>query len=185
MKPIRNTLAALVATAVVLVAAPAQADGEVLPLLSSRVVCVRPDFPVLGSGWKVQAAVAAWNAAQGTIRLTMTPEPGCAEVLVHRYYSTNDGRCGYTSWSRVPLWIVGDKLLAPGLDIYLNDACMSPGHQGQLFGRRTVAHELGHAMGLPHYESCRSVMSVTVWYPLNRWPLVAPIDARHLTALYS
>jgi len=182
----RILIAAALVAGLLFVAAPAQADS-VVPRLASRVMCVRADFPVTGSGWKVQGAIARWNEAQTIIRLTMSPEPGCAEVLVHRYQA-DDGQCGYTSWSRVPLEADGSGYLAPGADIYLNDNCAD---DGRVATRRTVAHELGHAMGLAHNDSKRSIMTTTVWYdadtglPLNRHPLIGLVDVRALTNVYA
>lgn len=182
----RRIAVAVLALLGLVVAAPAQADGQTPPpRLASTVMCIRADFPVLGSGWKIQAAAAAWNAEQPIIRMTFTPTPGCADVIVHRYISTTDGRCGYTTWDRQ--WgqsVVtesGDRL-AVGADIYLNDACVTAGTQ---YTRRTVAHELGHAMGLPHSESPRSVMCECAHYPLLRQRLIGPVDVRDLRAIYA
>lgn len=164
-------------------------DEEKLPTLASPVVCLKADFPVLGSGWKVHAAASVWNERQSIIRFTFTPEPGCADVIVHHYYAppnntTLEGQCAYTTWDR--LW--PQRVLTSsgtyevvGADIYLNDGCVG----NKRLTRRIVAHELGHVMGLPHVDDLESVMCSCVLYPLTRSNLVAPVDVSSLLALYA
>lgn len=175
--------------AVFVLGSPAQATDDVVndtpPRLAEPVMCVHPDFPVLGSGWKVQAAVRAWNDAQSIIRLTTALEPGCATVYVHRY-SAYDGRCAFTEWDRV--WYQGHYApdgkgwMVEGADIYLNDLCVVG--FTKWFSRWTVAHELGHAMGLVHNTSPRSAMSTNPIFTYWRRPVVAPVDVRDLALLY-
>lgn len=164
-------------------AAPAQADEPPLPRLASHVMCLHADFPVTGSGWKLQAAVAVWNERQDIIRMTFASEPGCADVGVHLYSDVTDSRCAYTNWDRE--WsqavVTSSGLEAVGADIYLNAPCATAGAR---YTRRVIAHELGHAMGLPHVDSSRSVMCTCMTYPLTRESLVAPVDVRDLGLLY-
>lgn len=164
-------------------ATPVQADEPPLPRLASPVMCIHADFPVAGSGWKLQAAAAVWNERQDIIRMTFAPEPGCADVGVHLYSDATDSRCAYTNWDRE--WsqaVMGDfGPEAVGADIYLNAPCATAGTR---YTRRVIAHELGHAMGLPHVDSSRSVMCTCMTYPLTRASLVAPVDVRNLGLLY-
>lgn len=186
-------LAVAAALGLALLAGPAAADESVTPVrLSTRTVCVLPDFPVTGSGWKVQAAVREWNQAQHIIRLSTAPEPGCATVYVHRY--TGPSLCGFTTWDRT--WTLGrwapamDAWVVDGADIYLNDGCHP--RTSHWFSKRTVAHEIGHALGLPHSTSSRSVMYAsdgqgpTIGHGDSavRRALIAPVDVRAICALY-
>lgn len=194
MTGVRWAAGAVVAFALVLVAAPAQAsDDETydnLPLLPHRVMCVHPTFPVTGSGWKIQAAVKIWNERQSVIRLTTVDEPGCDVVYVHRYDVRGDNRCGYVDWAQTiddaPWDPASPRPIVSGSDMYLNDTCLPPARLDPepRMTRFVVAHELGHAMGLGHNKSTRSVMCSCFdwWKPADK--LVAPVDVRDLSALY-
>lgn len=158
----------------------AEAEGEgVMPLLASNVMCVKPDFPVTGSGWRVHAAVAAWNDAQSVIRLTTVNEPGCSPVYVHRY-NAQDDMGGYTTWEHGHETADGGWQI-DGADIYLNDF-YNPGGS-KYWSRHIVAHELGHAMGLSHVDSTRSVMTEDATFNKSR-PLIGRVDVWALAALY-
>jgi len=126
--------------------------------------------------------VEVWDTAQPSVHLTMGGA-SCTGIVIHRYYAPGtDGACGWTRWDRPSLNIrvVDGVVLYDGADIYLNDWCLG---FGRYHSRYVVAHELGHAMGLPHGDSTRSVMS-----PLYRFDILrgmpGPVDARNVTNLY-
>lgn len=191
----RVPFAGLMCSVALIAWAPTTAQAEPPPgepvyqeyLLPSRVMCVHPTFTVTGSGWKVQRAVELWNEAQATIRLTMVDEPGCDVFYVHRYDSADDGVCGFTIWDRTissgHLDAANNVWVVSGGDIYLNDRCVPL--RSRFVNKRTVAHELGHAMGLPHTTSNRSVMDSGNVHIVPWRPLIAPVDVRDLAALYA
>jgi predicted Zn-dependent protease len=72
------------------------------------------------------------------------------------------------------------------VDIYLND--FYPTRQTALLSRVVIEHELGHALGLPHSESPRSVMSYSYdpGYNIGRWRgVLQPVDVNALASLYA
>lgn len=148
--------------------------------LTSTTVCVKPDFPAAGR-YRINQAVANWNAGQSSVRLYVGDVPGCSEVLVHRYYSKTDDRCGYADYSR--LWAgvtqVDGTWQYGGADVYLNDACVLLGCGGKYL----TTHELGHALGLGHTRDETSIMS----YDYNckaHHGAIGLSDARALGNLY-
>jgi predicted Zn-dependent protease len=178
----KRFLVALAAIAAVLVAAPAQAD-EWGPwnIQDAQNVCVRADFPAMGSGWKVQKTVANWNSAQTNVRFVMGYNEACNDIVIHRY-SEADGRCGRTDFVR--LWDrayqQGGVVYFAGADIYLNDQC-SP---VKVSRKWALAHELGHAIGLMHGAGDDSVMSPTYQAATYRG-VPGATDVANLAALYA
>lgn len=152
--------------------------------LNTTVACVRTDFPVTGSGWKVHAAIRAWNHAQDTVRFTTTPEPGCAVVTIRRYNSV--GAAAFTDYPSMTVPDTGPQTYA-AVDIWLND--YYPGTRAtRVLSRVVLEHELGHALGLPHSDSPRSVMSYSYdpGYNLGRWRgVLQPVDTDAVAALYA
>lgn len=180
MNIIRSIIVGATALVAVSIASPASAE-EPWPLmhLANTVPCVRADFTITGSGWRIQQAVAIWNAAQPFIQFRMAYNEACNDVIVHRYYKADDDRCGYASYDR--LWATArygqsGVVLYDGADVYLNDWCIMAGSTYPI-----IQHELGHVMGLGHSHSTRSVMSTAYRYEGS----IFPVDVTALAVLYS
>lgn len=180
-----KTMIALV-FAIIFTAAPAQAStDEGWPTVRnpSAEVCVHADFPEVGSGWRLHAAIRYWNEAQSAVHLSGSITPGCSLVTVHRYDGAMD-RCGYAS---IEASDRGDGVfITSAVSVNLNDNCRGA---VQPFTKRwskyIVTHELGHALGLGHtFDEPQSIMCYC-----NDWPTYrgrpGPDDAARVTALYS
>lgn len=176
----------VVAGALCLVGAPAHADEEAtsIPLLPNRSLCVRPDFTVTGSGWPVQGAVRRWAEAPGMpVTVTTNLAPDCLVATVTRYRDASGYACGATSMSGE---VAPDgRLVATSIQIALNDYCtevhgMDDGLSSRAYLRSVVMHEVGHALGLPHLTSTRSIM-----YDYHgALKHIYPVDVRALQARY-
>jgi predicted Zn-dependent protease len=144
-------------------------------------VCVRADFAALGSGWKVQKAVANWNSVQSDVVFVMGYNEACNDILIHRY-SDADGRCGGTNFQR--LWSsayqANGVVYFAGADIYLNDQCSTQ----KATRKWVIAHELGHAIGLMHGTGDDSVMSPTYLTAVYRG-VPGATDVANVSALYA
>lgn len=147
--------------------------------LMTNVACVIPDFPVMGSGWKIDAAIANWNQAQSVVRVVRGFQPGCSPVYAHRY-DADDKLCGYADTWGGTMSESGTHFEYEHADIWLNNNCA--GHPK--LSKWVVAHELGHAFGLYHTTGPWSVMS----YDYRLWMYkgeVMPTDSAMLTNLYN
>lgn len=161
---LKTLAAALVAVASLAVTAPAQADDANPPmrLTDPTLVCVLPQSPVMGSGWKLQRAVSLWNEAQDVANLRVYGDPACTTTVTWARYDSrtpdpnvpaqSQGWCGYTAWEGVTLqppaegssaWTYGTA------QVWMNDACLNATKATRKY---FLAHELGHALGLPHVE---------------------------------
>lgn len=138
----------------------------------------RPDFEGVGDAARLQEAAArglrAWNGQPFAILTDLRGEREAHfEVRwVPRLSGTQIG-LARTQWSSVAgLSVVAIELSTrnPFSPDRLNDA-----RQMQL----TAAHEMGHALGLPHSDSERDVM-----YPTNTASSMSAQDYRTMEALY-
>lgn len=132
-----------------------------------------------------------------------------ANIILHRYNSADlpedhfaKGWCGYTAYDRnneLNAWVPTDTLWTyKYADISFNDACMTPkrvidgvtypasAYYTKRGNKYMIAHELGHALGLPHNEtgSTTAVMSYAYDYHTYRGAIGAE-DIAALTAIYS
>jgi hypothetical protein len=164
------------------VVAPAQAD-EWGPwnITDPGDVCVRADFPVLGSGWKVQKTVENWNSVQTYVHFRMGYNEACNDVVIHHYFDATDGLCGRTDFVRLwdQAYQADGVVYVAGADVYMNDNCSPVKVSRKWF----LAHELGHAIGLIHGVGDDSVMSPTYNARLYRG-VPGATDVAHLAALY-
>ena len=178
----RSILAALVATAALLVAAPAEAD-EWGPwnITDPGDVCVRADFTITGSGWRVQKTVVNWNSVQSLIHFRVGYSADCNDVVLHRYSDPNDGLCGRTDFVRLwdSAYQANGVVFVAGADVYLNDAC-SP---AKVTRKWMLAHEFGHAIGLIHTTARDSVMS-SIYLARIFKGVPGATDVANVTALY-
>lgn len=189
MKRIAPILAAIALGLGLVFVAPAAQAEEPWPTmrLTSNTVCVLPDFPVTGSGWRIHKAVANWNAAQPYVQMTTTVTPGCSEVAVHRYTLAGDDRCAYVDYTRhwaEATTTVDGVTLYPAADLFINTAC---GVTSRCASKVIMEHELGHALGLGHTHGDRSsVMAEHANYDCPKYRgVVGPADVAAVAGLYA
>jgi len=139
----------------------------------------RPDFEDSGDAARLQEAAArglrAWNGQPFSILADLRGARDAAfEVRWSRSLSGNQIGVARTQWSGPRgLEVVAIELSTrnPFDPTRLNDA-----RQVQL----TAAHEMGHALGLPHSDAERDVM-----YPTNTATSLSARDYRTMEALYA
>ena len=93
----------------------------------------------------VSRAVAWWNGVPAHVRLVRR-SCGAARVRIHRYLRRTKSVAGYAYYP-------------PGGGVYLNAYWM--GRSDATTQAEIAAHELGHALGLPHLRGC-ALMNPTV-----------------------
>lgn len=190
MHPVKHLLVALAAAAAsTLAVAPAGATEGVAYRIASNTVCVQALTAT--TDWDVQCAIDKWNGT-GLVNLQLQPvcDQSQAHITLRVYRSTTDALAGESStvrtWGSGAWSSDGLTWLYKGADVTLNNVAkrrMEPS-QRPCWSRYIVAHELGHALGLPHNDSRQSVMS----YVYKRVSLCQKtlrlIDVRNLTALH-
>lgn len=139
----------------------------------------RPDFEDSGDAARLQEAAArglrAWNgqpfAILPDLRGDRTPH---FEVRWSRALSGSQIGVARTQWSpRTGLSVVAIELSTRNP---FNQGLINDARQVQL----TAAHEMGHALGLPHSDSERDVM-----YPTNTASSMSAQDYRTMEVLYA
>lgn len=160
---------------------PAQADPIPIARLPHASLCVSPDFPVVGSGWALQGAVRMWDEAQDIVQITASATAArttdCMVAVVSRTYIKDGSWCGAAQINGV---LLPEGNIATAVHITLNDWCLRNG-AARSYGRMIAAHEIGHAMGLDHSTSTRSVMQTSAPGYLAQ---INPVDVRALASVY-
>lgn len=136
MNAVKSAVVILLAFAALLVSIASCAPSA--DAADTKIVTVVSTFPVSGSGWRIESAIAQWNDNQTTVRFVLSTTPGVTTVYLHRY-NARDGWGGY----------------ALGGDVWLNERYHTDnGCQSE----QTVAHELGHTLGLVHSLNAADLM---------------------------
>lgn len=169
-------------------ASASEGDSPAVPFrLDSTYVQVVPHFETKGSGWQVHRAISAWNAAQDTVHLTRRPTPGAAVIHLRRYFApkmgSEYGKAVYSGWARGQWSPTGTTWTFHEATVYLNVAYKPRNFNCQPYV--TLAHEIGHALGLPHSPEVRSVMNEYADLMGHYCPRPTPTDAGHLAGLYA
>jgi predicted Zn-dependent protease len=148
-----------------------------------RVLVPRPDLPDANRARALQDAAVAgirvWQGKPFQLDVRRSGDAATADFTirwVQRLEGTQLGRTG-TEWSRTADGRMGMRVQ----DMVL--ALENPFSPGRLRApgdvRLTAAHEMGHALGLPHSDSERDVM-----YPTNTATAPTARDYSAMTALY-
>jgi len=148
-----------------------------------RIRIPRPAGETSDVGLRLQQAAArgigAWNGHPFPVRVVLSDRPGGEDFAVRWGANLGGRELGHvvTQWTRreeVARLVVSDFVLAARSP---NDPSrtLDPGQV-----TLTAAHEMGHALGLPHSDSERDVM-----YPTNTARDLSVRDFRTMEALYS
>lgn len=138
-----------------------------------------PDFEPPAEATRLQSAAAAgvraWNGHPFPVRVETRHAEGAHFAV--RWVRTLAGDAVGVARTR---WSAADGLEVASVDLatrnpFAPDTPVSPDRV-----RLTAAHEMGHALGLPHSDSDRDVM-----YPTNTAASLTARDYRSMEALYA
>jgi predicted Zn-dependent protease len=189
MKIVTRFVVSVAVIASALLAAPAHADEYVPQHFTTTTVYVSADFPQARSGWGIGRAIRAWNAAQDSVTFTRSYTAGVGVIHVTRY-SADDGWAGYAAPGTMPsdTYSPGGAWLYDNANVWLNEYGKPPGKLGAEYRCQrvnVVAHELGHAIGLPHSESASDLMYPVIYSNPRGCGVPSPDDVARLVALYA
>lgn len=163
--------------ALLVLAPPAHADGiDGTRKWSEPTVCV--ESHVKEKVWHVKAALRQWNKAAGP-DFVLADDCFGAGVRVQ----TSSAKPGYSGWTQLE-WS-GDVLTAAWVTFYPREMGQLRGKQLKCFRAHTVAHELGHALGLAHYPSSHAGAVMSYLDPFKRCGKLSHFDQKQLESLYA
>lgn len=160
MRRMKRLLAAL-ASLVVLAPATAFADGGDF-VLGERGRFAAPCASVIridpAKTARIPGAIRAWNAAQSTVRVLDRAELGCGRVEIRTFDPKRSTMAAWVDYGDTATWSwTGTIWTYDTVTLWL------PDYRWRSSERCTslwlIAHELGHALGLPHSDDRASVMS--------------------------
>jgi hypothetical protein len=143
----------------------------------------RPDYLDGATAREFQAAAArgilAWQNAPFPLRVSRSDRPGSEDFAVSWSQSVTGGELGRTAtqWERregISTMRVVEMVLTT------HDSGANPRPLDADMVALTAAHEMGHALGLPHSDEERDLM-----YPTNTAPRMSTRDYRAMEALYA
>lgn len=142
-----NIIAVLVGLFFLTFAPISHADGasKRVDAGTQYVTVVPTGFQSVGSGWRIEKALAGWNNAQDYVEFQLRTQPSGETVYLHSY-NKDDGMGAYTL----------------GHDVYLNERYHPKSTWGDSYticvSATIVAHELGHTMGIPDLSTIVNLM---------------------------
>lgn len=134
-------------------------------------------YAPVGDDWRVPEVVAAWNAAlpqDRQVSLVSTPcgvEPTCISVTAVETIPNSQ-----------PNWI-GAAFVSIVNDTIVSASVMLDTDTPAEMRAHVTSHEIGHALGLPHWEHPGSVMTSAVDHPEVALPTA--LDQDWLSSAYS
>ncbi|MRH47273.1 matrixin family metalloprotease [Lactobacillus reuteri] len=122
----------------------------------------------------IVTAIKDWNSTN-VFKFILINDPTNADIIIYKNFDPGAKTSGLT-YSNVDNQ---SGYFIPTQDIYLNDYFFEKYNTLQKV--HTIAHELGHAIGLNHNESDKN----SLMYPITTEKLIQPNDIKALRAIYN
>ncbi len=106
--------------------------------------------------YQVPLAAESWNDVPAFIHLSSTSDQGSAMIIVNSTYDQNFKLTGGTPYGGLTLFSCHNGYIDTPVRIVLNDYVLSSYSQDVII--LTIAHEMGHAMGIEHSLVTASLM---------------------------